>query len=150
MAGVLTNGRNKPGKGEKHVRLTRFFLKTEAWRDLSTDARALYIVLKDIYNGQNNGYLFLSARDAAERINRHRDTACKAFHDLEDHGFIKARQKGSFSYKKRHATEWILTEYEFNGQHETKDYVQWRPVEKEKAGPKKPDRQADHLGPMAS
>lgn len=125
--------RKAPDISKKFVRLDNFLLKTAAWNDLKPDARALYIVLKSIFSGINNGHIFLSVRRAGEKINRHKDTASKAFKELESHGFIKPRQKGAFDYKKRHATEWILTEHEYNGQKATKDYLHWQPEEKSRA-----------------
>ena len=57
-------------------------------------------------------------------------------------GFIKAKQKGSFDYKARHSTRWILTLYDYNGQPATKDFMRARPGENEKS-------RSQSLGPSA-
>ncbi len=93
-------------------------------------ARCLEMELKALYNGANNGDLFLSVREAADRLNIADNTASKAFKELEAKGFITPKQKGSFSWKKRHATSWILTEFEFNGKLATKDFMRWQVQEK--------------------
>jgi DNA-binding transcriptional regulator YhcF (GntR family) len=93
-------------------------------------ARCLEIELKAFYNGSNNGDLFFSIRDAAKKLGVAHNTASKAFKELEEKGFIKARQKGAFQWKTRQATSWILTEYEYNGKVATKDFMRWRPEEK--------------------
>ena len=93
-------------------------------------ARCLEMELKALYNGINNGELYLSVREAADRLNIADNTANKAFKELEEKGFIKPKQKGSFNWKKRHATLWILTEFEFNEQLATKDFMRWQPQEK--------------------
>ena len=70
-----------------------------SWRaphigDLSVRARSLLVELKLLYNGSNNGELFLSVRDAAARFSTGTHQATAAFRQLEDHGFIKPRQRG--------------------------------------------------------
>jgi hypothetical protein len=42
-------------------------------------------------------------------------------------GFIRARQRDAFTWKMRHATEWVLTEFPFAGTPPTKDFMRWRP-----------------------
>lgn len=86
--------------------------------------------LKELYNGSNNGDLFLSVREAAKRLGVSNNTASKAFKELEEKGFIIARQKGYFKQKTRHATSWILTEFKYNGQLPTKEFMRWSPESK--------------------
>ncbi len=124
-----------------------WMLKSPAYRSLSCYSRCLLEEIKRLYNGTNNGELYLSVRGAAELLNAHKDTAAKAFGELENKGFIRARTKGSFSQKIRHATTWILTEYEYAGQLPTKAFMSWcAPDEKQNTGrlkrtdgPTKPD-----------
>lgn len=110
----------------KHVRLYRWMMQSEAWRHLSLRARCLLIELYDLYNGANNGELFMSVRDAARRLAVSKNTAVRLFHELGDKGFIRARQRGSFAWKARHATSWILTEFGYAGQTPTKEFMRWR------------------------
>jgi len=108
-----------------HVRLHRWLLQSQAWKSLSLAARCLLIELYDEHNGDNNGYFFMGVRTAAERLGVGKNLANRSFQELEDRGFIRARQRGSFNLKVRHATQWILTEYGFAGQPATKDFMRW-------------------------
>lgn len=128
MAKMHANGRSK---GEsKHVRHYLWQTSCPAWQSLSMNARCLEMELKALYDGTNNGKLFLSIREAAKRLGIADNTASKAFKELEEKGFIKSKQKGSFKWKTRHATSWILTEFEYNNQLATKDFMRWQPQEK--------------------
>ena len=119
------NGRSK---GEsKHTKNFAWQINSDAWKALSCTAKCLEMELKMLYNGINNGDLFLSVREAAKRLDVASNTASKAFKELEEKGFIKVKQKGHFGYKIRHATSWILTEFEYNGQTATKDFMRWKP-----------------------
>src|SRR5262245_18748803 len=89
----------KRSKDLPHIRLYRGDMETAAWRSLSFGARCLYIELKKLYNGSNNGKLYLSAREAAERMPTNRMSANRWFHELEDRGFIMPAQKSSFDWK---------------------------------------------------
>jgi hypothetical protein len=73
------------------VRLYRWELESAAYRSLSLRARCLLVELKALYNGSNNGELFLSVRDAVARLNTGTHQATAAFRELEDRGFIKPR-----------------------------------------------------------
>lgn len=130
---VDKKGRSK--KGERFVKLEHYFLNSGAWRSLKPACRALYIELAQRYNGANNGEISMSAREAARLVHVSKDTAGKLFNELEEKGFIKCRQKGSFNWKISHASTWILTHYPFNDGLPTKDYMSWK-SENLKTGPK--------------
>jgi hypothetical protein len=70
----------KAEPANRHVRLYRWELESAAYRSLSVRARCLLIELKALYNGANNGELFLSVRDAAARLKTclHQATAASA------------------------------------------------------------------------
>ncbi len=59
-------GRSK-GDGA-HVRLYRWLLNSPAYRSLWPASRALLVEVMALYNGHNNGELFLSHREAARRV----------------------------------------------------------------------------------
>lgn len=126
-------GRSKGGV--RYVKLNHWMLNTVAWRSLRPASRVLYIELAKLYNGSNNGDLWLSVRDAGKLIRVNKDTAASCFRELEDKGFIKRNRCGSFIWKLKQATTWILTEFDFQEDSATKDFTRWRP-EKEKHGPK--------------
>lgn len=87
------------------------------------------------YFGSNNGEISLSVRQAARLVHIAKDTATKAFHELEDKGFIRRNVCGSFNWKLKHATTCILTEHSYNGEPAAKDFARWSP-EKSETGPK--------------
>lgn len=121
--------------GLRFVKLDHWMLKTAAWRSLDPAARAVYVELAQRYNGSNNGEISLSVREAALLVHVAKDTASKTLHELEEKGFIKRSQCGSFNFKLRHATTWILTEFELYDTPPTKEFARWSAKNSE-AGPK--------------
>jgi hypothetical protein len=109
-------------------------LNSLAYRSLSLGARALLVELYALYNGQNNGDLYLSAREAGKRLGVGKTKAAACLHELEAKGFIRPRQRGAFQWKMRHATCWVLTEFAFAGQIPTKDFMRWQPPDGAKPG----------------
>ena len=107
----------------RFVMLHHYVIDSPAYRSLSCTARSLLIEVWRRYNGSNNGHISFSSREAAERTGVSKNTAAKALRELEDRGFLKARQRGSFHLKIRHATEWTLTGEDLNGQPATKDFM---------------------------
>jgi len=105
-------------------------MRTEAWRSLDCVARCAYIEMAARYagRGSNNGRLPYSLREMAEALNVSKMTALRAFHKLQERGFIVETKHGAFSLKLRHATEWRLTEFEDDrtGALATKDFAQWK------------------------
>jgi DNA-binding IclR family transcriptional regulator len=75
-------------------------------------ARCVFLELAALYNGGNNGFLALSARDAAERVGCSKNTAGRAIAELCQKGFVEVAQRGHFDRKSRHASEYRLTLYE--------------------------------------
>jgi len=118
---VTAKGRNKYNR---FVKLDRYFLKSAAYRSLSTDARALYTELKMRFNGSNNGDIAMSNRDAQQAINLSAKPVTRAFNELEKKGFIKRSREGLFTT--RMATTWTLTEESYNGRDATKEYMRWQ------------------------
>lgn len=113
-----------------HVRLYEWLMQSAAWKDLSTNARALYVLIKQQYKGMNNGRLILSIRQVSEALHVSKTTAAKAFAELGSHGFIEVVIRGSFQNRKdRRATEWRLTEHLCNvsGELPSKLFMKWRP-----------------------
>jgi DNA-binding transcriptional regulator YhcF (GntR family) len=124
---------NSKGRNENHqsfVKLDRYLIDSPAYKALRPFARALLVEILYFYNSTNNGEIYMSVRKAATLLSCVPNTADKAIKDLIDKGFIKARKKGSFDYKKRHATEWILTMHGYNNKLATKEFMKWIPPEK--------------------
>jgi len=128
---------NKTGRGgeSRHVRLHHWTMGTPAWRSLDPAGRALLVELYKLFNGTNNGALFLSVRDAAAALNVGKNTAARAFRDLVNRGFIRAKQSGAFTWKARHATCWTFTEFAAGDDLAAKDFARWQPPANSNDGP---------------
>jgi len=123
--GVDRSGRS--AKGDRFVKLDHWMLDSPAWRSLKATDRDLLIWLQRRYNGQNNGEISMSQREAAELLHVKTATAAAAFERLVERGFIRMARDSSFTMKARLARTWILTMFEHRGQLPTKDFMRWRP-----------------------
>jgi hypothetical protein len=123
--------RRRTNPNNKFVMIERWFWRCPAWQALPHAARSLYIELELRFTGQNNGDIELSVRKAMELIGCSFNFTSKMFRQLEDKGFIKARQRGSFGWKARHSTTWILTLHEYLGRTPTKNFMDWKPPQKQ-------------------
>lgn len=116
-----------------HVRLHYWLMDTAAWRTLDATGRATLVELYGLFNGRNNGDLFLSSRELAKRINTNRSTANRALWALEMRGFIRAKSRGGYDYKaaqrEARATVWVLTEFPHGTAKATKEFITWQPGE---------------------
>lgn len=113
-------------------------LHGNAFRSLSPNARSLLIELVMLYNGENNGSLYLSVRDAAHRMGIADLTAAsRAFDDLAVLGFIQLTKEAFFSVKAANASRarcWRLTwEPGPEGRAPTWDFMQQEPKPRTKA-----------------
>jgi hypothetical protein len=120
-------GRNK--KGDRHVRIHHWRMQTAAWKALSGDQRAIYIEMAARYRGpgSNNGYIPYSVREAALSLHIGKSSAARDLESLQEKGFIRPTQKGAFSLKVRHATEWRLTEFpcDLTNALPSKEFARW-------------------------
>lgn len=125
MAKSNAKGRSKTSR---FVQMDHKILYSPAYRGLSTNARALLIELIGLFNGINNGSLFLSTRDAERLLGVTNDeTIRKAFYELVSHGLVQATERGSFSRKAPHATAWRLTFLHAFDRAPTNEHRNWRP-----------------------
>jgi hypothetical protein len=117
-------------KAARHVRIYHWFQNTAAWQSLVPNDRCLYIELLTRYGGpgSNNGRIPYSIREAAKALHIGKSTAAESFRRLEERGFIRPMQKGKFDRKRKHSTEWCLTEFpcDLTGEPPTKDFARWR------------------------
>jgi hypothetical protein len=128
------SGINRTGRGTKahrHVRLYHWLMQTPAWRSLNGNQRAIYVEMAALYRGpgSNNSRIPYSTRQAAESLHIGKSTAARELEVLQERGFIVTMIKGAFSLKRRHATEWRLTEFscDVTNQLATKDFARWSP-----------------------
>lgn len=92
-------GRND-GPVDRFARLPHSILFSPAYRALTPNARALLTELTSMDVGDNNGSLWMSVRDAAARMGlSNKDSASKAFEELERVGFIRMTKDAHFSIK---------------------------------------------------
>ena len=125
----LKKGQAKKGvieSKERFVKLTYTLIESEAWRWLRPISKAVYIELKQRYNGLNNGKISLSLAEAARILRASKSTIQKALLELEEHGFIKLVKKGYFTG--RMASEYALTDEQLDGYPPTREWRQWQPT----------------------
>lgn len=123
------NNKGRDGSSPRHVRLYHYMTDSPAWHDLSATPRAIYIELARRYAGSNNGRIVYSVRQAAAELRIGTATVSRALTCLVEHGFVVPMSKGAFSRKKRHATEWRLTEFPCDVAHAiagTKEFMRWQ------------------------
>ena len=107
---ILPNGRNRTSR---FARLDHRILHSNAYRALSPNDRSMLVELVSLYNGENNGSLYLSVRDAAHRMGVADLTAAsRSFYTLQALGFIELTLKHEFrsgSSGQSRARSWRLT-----------------------------------------
>lgn len=107
---VDATGRSKTSR---FARLDHRILNSNAYRALTPNDRSLLIELAMMENGQNNGSLYLSVRDAAARMGVVDLTAAsRSFDTLQALGFIEMTEEAHFHVKaseKSRARCWRLT-----------------------------------------
>jgi hypothetical protein len=105
-------------------------LRSAAWLSLTPVARTVYVQLRLRFNGSNNGAIPYSAREAAEECRINKDTASRAFAELQAKGFIECATPGGFTRKVRHATEWRLTDErcDVTGAVPSRAFMRWQPA----------------------
>ena len=121
-------------RAQKHKRYVGFdynLLETEAFMFLSGGAFKLLALVKKRYNGLNNGHISFSVREGRDLLGHSVNTISRYFDELVNKGFLKVKEKGSFSYKKRHATTWIITSDEYNHE-KTRDFKHWKKTDRKK------------------
>lgn len=130
---------------DRYVMLFEWMLKSLAWQHATVYERCLYLEIRRRYNGRNNGDISLSQREAMKLLGCSNTPVERAFKGLIAKGFIKPQQRGSFDWKAgRRATRWLLTEInqdvpEYTAAGGTKEFMRWRPPEKNTARSRRAD-----------
>ena len=102
----MARSKNRLDKRDHFTVMTRVLMNTQAWKSLSSTAQALYPWIKLEWKGpkaNNNGKISLSVRQAADRLGISKDTAARAFQDLQVKGFlvvIEAASLGVYGHGK--------------------------------------------------
>lgn len=113
----------------KYARILLYVVDTDAWRALGTASHSLFILLSLEWNGpnyNNNGKISLSVRQAAERMGVSRDTAAKAFRDLQAKGFIVVKKGGSLGVTGHgKCPEYEITSIELPHKEKSNHFLHW-------------------------
>jgi hypothetical protein len=117
-------------KAPQFVMLRFDIIDSDAWQSLSPKAQALWCHLMRRFNGHNNGSIPLACREAGKLLNVSKNTANKAFLELEDRGLIKVGFYAGFKNKKRMATRWIMTHESHEGRPPTNEWKAYKEPEK--------------------
>ena len=115
-----------------HVRLYAWELDCPAYRTLDPAARALLIELRALYRPSTAGEVFLSVRDAMQRLCVTQRPVQKAFAALLERGWIEEAKGGSFDQKTGtgRARSFQLTHVGPSGgdADAKKTYMRWKPA----------------------
>jgi len=107
------NAKGRSGKAPRFIGIPHTVYLSEAVSSLNTNARALLTELAMMENGRNNGSIWLSIRDATDRLGfSDFEPAMKAFDDLIDRGLIMMTKDAHFSIKAAETSRarcWRLT-----------------------------------------
>lgn len=91
-------GRND--RGPNFVSLPWPVLESAAFASLDLTARALLVEVVHLYKGDNNGSLYLSAREARDRLGLGDcRPVLRGFEDLQDRGFLELAKEAHFAVK---------------------------------------------------
>ncbi len=95
---------NKKGRNEAprdaFTRVPHSVQNSPAFASLTPNGRTLLLEILSMHNGENNGSLWLSVRDAAHRMGLASvDSARAAFSEIESAGFLRMTKDAHFSVK---------------------------------------------------
>ena len=122
--------KDKRGNTASFSKLDNWIFEHRAYRRLSLPARALMWELIRVFNGHNNGRLFLAHRKAAERLGCHRNSVGKYYDELEAAGFVrKTRDHCLGSAGIGQAKHWALTHFGVDGHRATLDFKSKKPAQ---------------------
>lgn len=127
---IKANGRNK--RTDRFARFPHRLLKSPAFRSLSLVARALILELLLIDNGRNNGSLYLSIRDATDRLGMSdRKAIQRGFDELGQCGLVVCSKEAHFEVKAAEHSRarcWRLTWLPAGSRSETNEWEAYRPA----------------------
>lgn len=122
---------------ERFARLPHSILISSAYRSLDLTARALLTDLVMLESGKNNGELWLSVKDATDRLGlSDQRAAMRGFNDLQDRGLIVMTQDAHFNIKtasSARARRWALTWLAIGKKPPTNGWQSYQPPGKTKA-----------------
>jgi hypothetical protein len=118
--------KRKSGKLPPFVPLYRDTLKAPAWIAMSNGAKMLYVYLKLFYNNKLQNHVFISTREAEDKLGSSRECVRQWFLELQHYGFTEMVDPGGLGVagvgKSPH---WRLTDEWYLGKAPTRDYLNW-------------------------
>ena len=117
-------------RDSRFVKIDHYILKSKAWNELTPRDVMVWLLLCSRYNGGNNGRIGLSIRDAAKSGKMSLGAASKSINKLIELGFIKKTFEGSFTHKKKLASEFVLTHVKHGEERASKEFASWKPEKK--------------------
>ena len=119
------NATGRTERVERFWMLTFSMARSPAFRSLSGPAVKLFIELRCRFDGENNGKLHLSYREAAKLLGLGKATINRAFDELQDRGFLRKTRQGARQC--RLASEWMTTDQPAKeGEPATNDWRRWQ------------------------
>lgn len=117
----------------RFIMVEHLMMDSPAFQDLSGEAVKVLLFLCKKHNGENNGAIGFTVREAAKVTGtKNNNTGGKRLQELADHGFIVSTFKGAYNIKDRKASLWRITFLPApGGQPPTRDYARWAPAEKQ-------------------
>lgn len=118
-----------------HVRLYAWELECQAYRTLDPVARALLVELRALYRPSTGAEVFLSVREAMQRVGVTQRPVQNAFKSLLERGWIEEAKAGSFDQKTGtgRARSFLLTNIGPAGDDvdAKRTYMHWKPYASE-------------------
>lgn len=129
---------NRKGRNDNprdaFTRLPHVIQSSGAYSALNPNARALLLEILSMHNGNNNGSLWLSVRDATHRMGLASvDSARTAFEDLMTVGFLRMTKDAHFSVKAADTSRarcWRVTFLHAPGTGVTEEWRKFEPTDK--------------------
>lgn len=104
------------------IAIPRRMIRSDAYKDLSSNARALMILLQDVWRPFEPAVHY-SVRRAGDGLNVSRNTAAMAFRELADHGFITCVEQSDWLNGR--ARVYKLTWISQNGREPSNNWLKW-------------------------
>jgi DNA-binding transcriptional regulator YiaG len=129
MTGRSKSKPNQKGRTNKprFLILDHGMIDTTAFLHLSGDALKLLIFVWRRHNGNNNGRISFSIREAMQIVPCSTDKARRLFAELQDKGFLVCELNSNFDWKAKRAREWRITKEQTKDHVPTRDFNLWRP-----------------------
>ena len=95
-----------------------------AWLEMSLGARALFLELKKHYHRKRQGTVFLSIRQAEEKLGCSKSSVIRFFAELAHYGFVEKVREAKYGEGGR-APHYRLTDEAYLGKQPSKEYTFW-------------------------